>query len=534
VKFAEFDRIRIQCTDLGGNTYDRYFEIMNIVPSQTKSEGTLLTLECLGIEYHTQQIHMAKPFFFENSHSVASVIGIIYNDNRGSEQPVLTTLTADNALPQFNANNWEFGLNEDSCYNRWMDIVDGVGAPVAAGGALTFHEINFETTGINAMKLKIRKSGDNSTIIQVINSIATGVHVGEQEGMLSNPTGTNVMAWGSNEHGTLPVDNSRYNSELLKFIFRPEWVTNQLYAVGARVKVTPTTAIAPKHYKCLIEHTSGTFSTDLTANRWVLIAMGDEFGDNIQYSPWTDGKSTLWSNMGCDPDRAVFTAGGWCDINLNFFRTWVDAIATSDAELDVLSGSGSPREGYAYDSKGSGDNASLPRGFRGLVKSNSPSGRLANFANMIIQFIRISETGQSLEKLYNFTTANTKVQVAVIDEGKIYTDTITGSAPAFTHSWADVSKADYGNDCFHPYTTLPAESDGVDLVNGVTRSEVNDTTNRPDIGDSFTQNQESAVKFISTFGNFVSVASLPDGELDLTRTLNPLGSEALSPLPLES
>ena len=70
VKFAEFDRIRIRCTDLGSNSYDRYFEIFNILPSQTKGEGTLLTLECLGIEYHTQHIHMAKPYYFEDSYTV--------------------------------------------------------------------------------------------------------------------------------------------------------------------------------------------------------------------------------------------------------------------------------------------------------------------------------------------------------------------------------------------------------------------------------------------------------------------------------
>ncbi|KKK97977.1 hypothetical protein LCGC14_2647340, partial [marine sediment metagenome] len=51
--FAEFDRIRIECQDLGGFTYDKFFEVINIIPSQTKGEGTLLTLECLGIEYHT-------------------------------------------------------------------------------------------------------------------------------------------------------------------------------------------------------------------------------------------------------------------------------------------------------------------------------------------------------------------------------------------------------------------------------------------------------------------------------------------------
>ena len=38
IKFAEFDRIRIQCDDLGGKSYDRFFEIISIIQSQTKGE----------------------------------------------------------------------------------------------------------------------------------------------------------------------------------------------------------------------------------------------------------------------------------------------------------------------------------------------------------------------------------------------------------------------------------------------------------------------------------------------------------------
>ena len=34
---AENDRFRIQITDLGGNSYDRYFEVIDIIPTQTKS-----------------------------------------------------------------------------------------------------------------------------------------------------------------------------------------------------------------------------------------------------------------------------------------------------------------------------------------------------------------------------------------------------------------------------------------------------------------------------------------------------------------
>jgi len=517
--FAEFDRMRIQCTDLGSNTYDRYFEIINILPSQDKDGGTQLTLECLGIEYHTQHIHMAKPFYFEDSLEVGKVVGDIYVENAGTEQPVLsnfgTVYTEGNgfgsALPDFNANNWEFGLAEDSCYNRWMDLLEGAGAAVSAGGALTFFELNFLTTGVNAINFKLRKSGDNSTIVQVQNAVATGVKVGEQEGMISNPTGTNLLAWGSPEHGSLPVDHSKYNSKLLQFIFRPEWITGTVYEIDARVKVTPTTAVAAKHYKALEDHTSGVFATDLAAAKWSQIDMSDEFGDSIQYSPWTDGKAVLWGNNGCDPNRVVFTAGGWFDINVvineqEFFRTWVDVIATTTAELEAKASA--TNEGYAYDASGSGSFATLPRGFRILVNTNSPTGVLANFANMVVEVRTLnSDGGLFFHKVYDFTTANTKVQVAVIDEGKVYTDTITAGP---THSWADISGADWGNDCFHPYTTLPANVDGVDLVNGTTRSEVTDSTNRPDItqdGSEFTQNQESAVKFVALAADALTSAA---------------------------
>jgi len=533
---SEFDRIRIRCTDLGSNSYDRYFEIISILPSQTKGEGTLLTLECLGIEYHTQHIHFAKPFYFEDSFTAAVSIGDVYNTNNGSEQPNVSNHSSvwtsgngfGNALPFYNANNLEFGLNEDTCYNRWMDLIEGAGAAVSAGGALTFYELNFLTTGVNAMNFNLRVSGDNSTIVQVVNSVSTGVKVGEQEGELLNPTGTNLLGWGSPEHGSLPVDHSKYNSFLMQFIFRPEWLSATVYAVDARVKVTPTTTVAPKHYKALEAHTAGTFATDLAASKWEIIDMSTEFGDSVQYSPWTDGKRVQWGNNGCDPDRTVFTAGGWFDINIvinepEFFRTWVDIKATTNAQLDDFldKADDGTNIGYGYDG---GTNANFPRGFRVLVNGDSPSGALANFANMVIQMSPTNSVGgKTFRKLYNFDTANTKVEVAVLDEGKIYTDTITGSAGSPSHSWADISESNYGNDCFHPYTTLPAEADGVDLVMDATgaayktRSEVTDSTERPDItsdGSEFTQNQESAVEFVSAGGNlFTSATSDASDEL---------------------
>jgi len=529
--FAEFDRINIECTDLGANSYDRFFEIINIIPSITKNEGTLLTLECLGIEYHTQQIHFAKPYYFADHQEVAKSIGDLYNSNRGSEQPVLANHntawngTIGNALPFYNANNQEFGLNEDSFYNRWMDLIESAGAAVSAGGALTFFELSFVASDKNAIKFRLRDSGDNTPTVTIKNAkVSNPKTVGEQEGELSNPTGTNLLAWGSPEHGSLPVDHSKYFSGVMAFVFRPEWITGTVYAVDARVKVTVSGTPAPKHYKANTAHTAGaTFAGDIA--NWDQIDMGDEFGDTIQYSPYTDGQATTWSNNGADPDRSTFTNAGWFDINLiineeTFFRTWADVKATTDAELDAFidKANDGTNIGYAYDG---GTIANLPRGFRVLVNGDSPTGVLANFANMVAEVQPTDSVGgKQFGKLYNFETANTKVEVAVIHEGKMYADTISAGP---THSWADISGADIGNDCFHPYTTAPANVAGVDLVldaaaaDYIPRSGVTDSTERPDItkaGGTFGTNIDSAIEFktvsLDAVTSFASDASDPN------------------------
>jgi len=520
VVFAEFDRIRIEITDLGNSSYDRFFEIINIIPTQSKGEGTIITLECLGTEYHTQQIHMVKPYFFENHFTTAKDIGAIYNANRGSRQPALTdhdTVWDDvkgNDFPNYTANNYEFGLNEDSCYNRWIDLIDGVGAPVSAGGALTFFELSFDTSGINVIRMRLRTSGDNSTVKTIQNAKVTNPKtVGTQEGELSNPTGTNVLAWGSSEHGTLPVDNSRYNSKLMQFVFRPKWITGTVYAVDAIVKDILTEPPTNKHYKCLIAHTAGsTLLVDEGVGRWVAVDMSEEFGDAIQYSPFTDDRQTTWSNHGADPDRTTYTTAAWFDINVvvneeEFFRTWVDVRATTNTALDLVAvdkANDGTNIGYAYDG---GSINNLPRGFRILVDGNSPTGVLADFANMVVE-VRGTDSvgGKEFGRLYNFVPANDQVQVAVLHEGKVYVDTIGGTPSSPTHSWASKSTTAFANDCFHPYTTVPTNVAGIDLVGDPTgadfrpRSAVTDSTNRPDItrdGSPFGTNVNSAIQFKS-------------------------------------
>jgi len=506
------DRFDIKCTDLGGNSYERYYEVMDIIPTITKREGTLLTLECLGTEYHTQHIHVSKPYYQTNGFFVAKDIADMYTENKGSNQPTLAssatawTGSVGNALPDFDANHFEYALNEDTAYNRWMDLLDKYLASVSGGGALKVFELSFVADAKNLIRFRLRESGDNTPTVTIKNAKVTSPKtVGEQEGQISNPTGTNVLSWGSADHGSLPVEFSRYDSELIQFKFRPEYDSTVTYPTDAMIKVTASDGTA-QHYKSLINSnlnntppgpTAGSNDTD---SNWQQIDMKDEFGDSIQYSLWTDDKATLWSNAMGLPTGAE---RAW-DINLvvwddKFFRTWVDAIAVSDANLTALIDNGASNEGYAYDFT---DVTTLPRGFRVLVNSNSPTGALANFANMVAEW-----TGSAWQKKYSFDTSNTKVQVAVIDEADIYEDTIT-AGPA--HSWSNISASAYANDCFHPVTSVTNVA-GVDLVNGTPRSDITDATTYPHItdttGQSFTKNVNSAIRFRYTWGDIVSAAA---------------------------
>ncbi len=512
-KIDVYDRFHILCTDIGGNSYSRFFEVIDMIPSQGKSEGTLLTLDCLGIEYHLQHVHVSKPFYFESAFNVVDDLGDMYNENIGSRQPTLGDHnnvwdgTTGNELPKYTSNVYEYGISEESVYNRWMDVVDKMGASVSAGGALTFYELSVLAILKNAISLRLRESGGNTPTVTIQNAKVTNPKtVGEQEGMLSNPTGTNVLAWGSTEHGTLPVDYSKYMSGLEFFIFRPEYDATVSYPAGAKVKVTSSSTQREKHYVSRVNNNLGNTPPTAAASPWqdsywtrfdMSDSDGEVNGDNVQYSPWTDGKAQLWKNSMANPDSASGLHSGavlaW-DQNLviwdeGFFRTWVDAVATSDAALSTLS-----TVGWAYTS---GDTSTFPNGFRVLVNSATPSGALANFPNMIAEF----QNGAWRVK-YEFDNNQDQVQVAVLYEAKVYEGNNFGSTP----TWTTLHSTSYGNDCFHPAGSVTNVA-GVDLINGTPRSAYTNSIRRPDItkdGNPFSQNIDSALKFSYTWGDIIT------------------------------
>lgn len=323
------DRIEVTLIDQADKTFNHVYEVETITPEQSQGGGTQVTLECYGIEKHVQVINYFTPHYFENAFNVVKDIVTLYNDNAGDRQPQITlhdtvydaSTGRGNGAPKYTNNFYDYGLSEDTCYNRLLDVAFKLGTSVEAGGVLDFFDVGFETSGVNGLFLRFFSSGaapeDNSgtpVTFENITLTGTDTSVGENEGGIDNPTGTNVIEWGENQSGSLPVGMSKYNSGLFQFIFRPEWDPTITYQADTKIRRTSS-----KHYKALRE----TLNDDpfTSSSDWVQIDMADEFGDTIQYSPWTDDKAAVFINNGTNPGGA--TQG-------------VDAVASSSLTSDVV------------------------------------------------------------------------------------------------------------------------------------------------------------------------------------------------------
>jgi hypothetical protein len=547
----QYDRIRVECIDLDTNSYDRYFEILDIIPSQSKSEGTLLTIEGLGTEYHLQQIHYSGSHYFRHAFGIGEDIGKVYETNRGTRQPTLTahdsvysTVTKIGSdLPKFTNNHYDYGLFEDTCYNRYMDLIDKLGATVSAGGVLDFYELAFKTSGKDQIDLRLFSSGSTPTSPIIIKN-TDSINVSESEAGISAATGNNIIAWGSPEHGSLPVGKSKYTSGEQFFLFRPQW-----RSLTGGYKQDAKVIHLGKHYESDNDNNTSTPPTN-----WTQIDMSTEFGDSVQYSPWTDDKTALWINSGSNADGAVkvvspthnwatstaytkydiviqsskeylalsdhtsgsfntdLSAGKWEEVEFGYLgndsagmfdsnlcmwfkdnriSTWANRQVSNDTQITSLVSD------YGY--TGTGGITNLPVGTRILV--NTGSGALSgtdsktgkSFTNSITE-VQEDEDGNHIWVVkYKMSADTDSFLVRVLDTHE--TLKYVNSTTSFTSITTD----DLGNDTFHLYKSI-CNVDGVDdkpnITDGTTFPEVAGTDNT-----KFQTNIKSAIKINFNAGN---------------------------------
>ena len=471
----QYDRIRIQIDDgiAATTNYDKYFDVIKILPSESKSQGTRIELFLMGLEHHLQKINYTKPHFSEGAFEVMKDIGDQYNISRGTQQPVLTghDNTSKNKLPNstFQKNNYTYGDNEAPCYDRMEEVTDSLGAAVDEGGALDFYDYKFDYTNHTTMDLKVFSSGnDISNPVEITNT--TSVNVGETDAGVDNTTGSNVLAWGANEAGSLPVEFSRFNSGEIRYNLYPVYDSSLSYVEDQKIlhngnlyrakQSVPTGQTPP-----------GTASSPSSNTYWESRTKATEYGQ-YYISKWTNVNGHLiWKDSGIDPtdiNSSSEIGPGFNDANVvvwdtsadaNWFRSWADVRVTGTLAPSTITGDSTLKK-YLY------GNDTFYRGFRVLIQGTPSSGVWNGndsngkaYANALVECISAGNATDAVWRVKYLPTNN--LQCIVRHEGIPYK--YNGSA------WVGGAASTEG-DCLHPY-------DEITTTEGVYGTEFSSTVN---------------------------------------------------------
>jgi len=477
----QYDRIRIQIDDGDSTTtnYDKYFDVIKILPSESKSEGTRLELFLMGLEYHLQKINYIKPHYFEGAYEVMEDVGNQYNDSHGTQQPTLLGHDSStyNELPtkSFQRNNYDYGSNELPCYDRMNEVADSLAMAVSEGGALDFYDFKFVVPNTTTypsndpkthIMLKAFSSGNNiAGGSQKMISDSTSVNVGETDSGIDNETGTVVLAWGAAEAGSLPIAYSQFASEEIRYPLYPEWLSTEIYKQNSKVQYQG------ELYRSVYagdneNHTPpGSGSAD---SYWDHRTKDEDYGALYQYSQWTDNLNDEWKDSGTDPDD-INSSGelgpGFNDGNMviwdtgeNWFRTWADVRDNNGTPNPSNISSDATLKKYLY------NDDTFYRGFRVLIENavSGSSGKWQgsdkngkSFSYAIVECITPG-TASTAEWIVKYVGAN-NLSCIVRHDGIPFRN-VGGSTWTATGTIDGVSYgANTDGDCLHPYDSLTNE-----------------------------------------------------------------------------
>ena len=465
-EIEQFDRIRIQIDDAitGTTNYDKYFDVVKILPSESKAEGTRLELYLLGLEYHLQKINYTKSHFAEGPYEVVKDIGDLYNLAKGSKQPTLQghDSTSTNELPQSNEikNNYDFGDMETPCFDRIIEVTESTGGAVDEGGLLEYFDIRYTYPDHETMAISIFPQGNNiadGSQEEITNT--ESVNVGETESGLDNETGSQVLAWGAPESGSLPVAFSKFMSEETRYDLYPTWSNTIEYQVGAKVRYNGllykrqnSTVVLPPQ------------TPNLDAN-WLSRTKTQDFGNVYYISQWTNNavngaESTV--DSGTDPSN--INSSGELGPSFNdgnmiiwdtseedyFFRTWADVrVTTENPQPTDISNDTDPivnrrKSNYLY------DGTHFYRGFRALLENSASSGTWSgtdtngdSYSKALVECVTPGTAATAVWRVKYLPVQD--LNVVVRHEGVTYEYS--------SGSWSGLGASTDG-DSIHPYTSV--------------------------------------------------------------------------------
>lgn len=522
----QFTIFKVTFTDQNNISYIRGYLVDTFKQLQNLNVGNRLEVHCFGMEYWLQRLDFAKQYYYADASSTFADLCDKYNLNKGSLQPTIINQRNKtfNQLPVWTANIYLFNVTELTVYSGQSEVVDKLGTSVQNGGAADFFEMKYMNgdvsaggypgSGIDFNKITpIVVSSGLSPAVKVderapanplIITPSNSIKITEIDGTVEAQQGTLIKAFGDDQSGSLPVAFSQFRGTDEAYFLFPDWqnpaTTGQPYPQNALVGFDPGTG--RQVYKSNINSNSSTPPTN-----WTIQSESDILTTNgiTQYSPWTNGGSSLSALQSCmaDPSSLAYGACGF-DSNLvvqdgDYYRTWADIREVSDTLVPST-----------YKIR---DHSNVPqfyRGFRilidltlgtkgGVFAQNSGKDRFGNsYDNALVQNNGLgSGTYQDWDCVWTRTNPpkasafllNVPFQCAILaeaknyvfgvagitpwDSGKTYainstvsyngsyyksTSTVSGpppppSNPAHwalqTPAWADNSGSIKGNDCFH-------------------------------------------------------------------------------------
>jgi hypothetical protein len=439
------DRIRITMLDgINTGSYDRVFEVVRKIPIKTKGIGTQLRLECEGIERHLQKVMYSSRRLFDTPKDAFIDLVLFYNEQRTTDMPSLTIDV--NELPETGSYHFDWGVNEESVYNRIIELLDSMGNSGEAGGVLDFFEFHIKTSAsdVTSMTIDVFSSGHSAPTITID---ADSVNTGETDGGIDEAKGTVIGMWGENGKGTLPTDYSRFKARQQFFPsadtnFFHEWVSGESYPANSIVS-----------YQGAVYWTPSLAGTTPPTSPWVLMTPALYYGENNvnnygsansvpQYSPWTAGKSSVWKNNSVDPLNTSTYGSGFFDGNMvlndeTTFQTWVHYRTTTGAipaDYEYV-GAGQPY----FD------------GLRILVDDLTPAAPFTGTdANGVSYARNVCEYDRDLGWMVKYDVAGDTnldgMLVAVIESGELF-EAVTG---AYTDRTADNNTMSW----YHPWDSF--------------------------------------------------------------------------------
>lgn len=454
----EFDLIQVSVTDEDSVTFTANYEVDKLRPVDTVQRGTVVDVECLGPEQHLMRfpfsIQSKRRDQAESAYSIVNEMIDIYNDEKGSLQPTISAHdTTANTLPKYTANHYPFGIKPTSVYDGLTTVSDRVGSSVAAGGGGDFWEFGFTRNSADENDLKFFASKSGLPDSGVTIDQALDVNPGEEEGGIESTLATVQATWGADTFGTLPTEIGEFRDALTAWASMPDYISGETYPSGSIIRrrnTGPDSEGDELHYKANKDTSSTPPTTETSNTDWdtytFLSFVVTEVGIGA-YSLWTNSKADEWKSSGANPDGTqnddppLTTSLYVWDMNKvvydgTFFRTWVDARATSPAGIPTQ---------YLY------SGTTPPRNFRVLVDGTG-TGDFAGFDNDIVEY----DDDESEWRLFRATSNDE--YVCVDDEAKVYKKS--------AGVWADDSANDAANDPYHPVLNISNVTGHMNKDNG--------------------------------------------------------------------